>query len=76
MLLGGSAEDHKAVAISLCVVLVSEEPAGCAKRPSSKAAASEEARCTLRYIEPLNDARTPLADFFRILLKTPLDLSV
>ena len=41
---------------------------GCSKRLSSKAAASEEARRTLRYIEPLSDARTPLADFFSILL--------
>ena len=41
---------------------------GCSKRPSSKAAASEEARRTLRYVEPLNDARTPLAGFFSILL--------
>ncbi len=29
---------------------------------------SEEARRTLRYVEPLNEARTLLADFFRILL--------
>jgi hypothetical protein len=29
---------------------------------------SEEARRTLRYVEPLNDARTPLAGFFSILL--------
>ena len=42
--------------------------AGCSKRPSSKAAASEEARRTLRYVEPLSDARTPLVDFFSILL--------
>ena len=41
---------------------------GCSKRPSSKAAASEEARRTLRYVEPLSDARTQLADFFSILL--------
>jgi hypothetical protein len=41
---------------------------GCSKRLSSKATASEEARRTLRYVEPLNDARTPLADFFSILL--------
>jgi hypothetical protein len=34
----------------------------------SKAAASEEARRTLRYVNLLNDARTPLADFFSILL--------
>ena len=42
---------------------------GCSKRPSSKAAASEEARRTLRYVEPLSEARTPLVDFFSILLK-------
>ena len=36
--------------------------------PSSKAAASERARRTLRYVEPLSAARTPLADFFSILL--------
>ncbi len=40
----------------------------CSKRPSSKAAASEEARRTRRYVEPLSDARTPLEDFFSILL--------
>ena len=43
--------------------------AGCSKRQSSKAAASEEARRTLRYVEPLSAARTPLADFFSILLE-------
>jgi hypothetical protein len=36
-----------------------------------KAAASEEARRTLRYVEPLSEARTPLADFFSILLEVP-----
>ena len=41
----------------------------CSKRPSSKAAASEGARRTFRYVEPLSDARTPLEDFFSILLK-------
>src|SRR6476660_10443802 len=41
--------------------------AGCSKRPFSKAAASEEARRTLRYVEPLSDARTLLADFLSIL---------
>ena len=30
---------------------------------------SEEARRTLRYVEPLSDTRTPLADFFSILLE-------
>jgi hypothetical protein len=39
------------------------------KKASSKAAAREEARRTLRYVEPLNDARTMLADFFSILLE-------
>src|SRR5712692_2033869 len=49
-----------------------EQPrAGCSKRLSSKAAASEEARRTLRYVEPLNDARTMLADFFNILRLQP-----
>jgi hypothetical protein len=42
---------------------------GCSKRLFSKAAASEEARRTLRYVEPLSDARTPLADFFSFLLE-------
>src|SRR3989454_2169604 len=46
-----------------------EHHAGCSKRPSSKAAASEEARRTLRYVEPLSAAKTPLADFFSILLE-------
>jgi hypothetical protein len=41
---------------------------GCSKRPFSKAAASEEARRTLRYVEPQREARTPLAVFFSILL--------
>ena len=39
------------------------------KKSVSKAAASEEARRTLRYVEPLSEARTPLADFFSILLE-------
>ncbi len=42
---------------------------GCSNRLSSKAAASEEARRTLRYGETLSDARTPLGDFFSILLE-------
>jgi hypothetical protein len=48
-----------------------EHHAGCSKRSSSKAAASEEARRTLRYVEPLSAARTKLADFFSILLEGP-----
>jgi hypothetical protein len=40
--------------------------AGCSKRPSSEAAASEEARRTLRYVEPLSAARTKLAGFFSV----------
>jgi hypothetical protein len=39
------------------------------KNPSSKAAASEEAKRALRYVEPLSDARTMLADFFSVLLE-------
>ena len=35
---------------------------------SSKAAASEEARRTSQYVEPLSNARTPPEDFFSILL--------
>jgi hypothetical protein len=46
--------------------------AGCSKRPSSKAAASEDARRTFRYVELLSEARTLLADFFSILLKRAL----
>ena len=38
----------------------------------SKAAASEQARRTLRYVEPLSAARTPLVDFFSILLGNPV----
>jgi len=44
-------------------------PAGCSKRPSSKAAASEGPEAyPLGYVEDLNDARTLLGDFFSILL--------
>jgi hypothetical protein len=46
---------------------------GRSKRLSSKAAASKEARRTLRYVEPLSEARTPLADFFSILLGAELN---
>ena len=46
----------------------SAELEGCSKRPSSKAAAREEARHTLRYVEPLSKGRTPLAGFFNSLL--------
>ncbi|ULA64221.1 MAG: hypothetical protein LZF86_110923 [Nitrospira sp.] len=45
---------------------------GCSKRPFSKAAASKEARRTLRYVEPLSDARTMLAVFFSILFALSL----
>jgi len=38
------------------------------KNAAHKAAANEEARRTLRYVEPPSDARTPLANFFSILL--------
>ena len=42
---------------------------GCSERPSSKAAASEEAESySLPYGEPLSEARTPLVDFVNSLL--------
>jgi hypothetical protein len=45
-----------------------EYPAGCSKRLSSKAAASEGPEAyPLGYVEDLNDARTPLAGFFSVL---------
>jgi len=53
-----------------------EYPTGCSNRPSSKAAASEEARRTLRYVEPLSEARTPLAYCFSILLEAVKGRSV
>jgi hypothetical protein len=37
------------------------------KMAGRKAAVKEEARRTLRYVEPLSEARTKLADFFSIL---------
>ncbi len=55
----------------LLLAVCGKTPAGCSKSPSSKAAASEEARGTLRYAEPLSDARTLLEGFFNILLKIP-----
>src|SRR6476620_11178868 len=41
---------------------------GYSKGLPSKAAASEKARRTFRYVDALSDARTPLAGFFSILL--------
>ena len=49
---------------------------GCSKSPFSKAAVSEEVRRTFRYVEPLSDSRTKLADFFSILLIAYLDEQV
>ena len=43
---------------------------------SSKAGASEEARRTLRYVEPLSDARTPLAGLFQHPVKTIIRLAL
>ena len=49
-------------------------PAGCSKSSSSKATASENPEAyPLGYVEDLNDARTPLADFFSILLEEIAD---
>src|SRR6266850_2196110 len=69
-------ENHSSTAEFRCSARVAQQrniSAGCSKRPFSKAAASEEARRTLRYVEPLSEARTPLADFFSILLKHEFD---
>jgi hypothetical protein len=44
-----------------------EYHAGCSKRPSSKAAASEETKRMLQYVELLSDARTTPVGFFSIL---------
>ena len=45
-------------------------PAGCSKRSSSKAAASEKPKRTLcSYVEALSDARTQLAVVFNNLTK-------
>jgi hypothetical protein len=43
-------------------------PAGCSKRPSSKAARGNARGIPLGYVEGLNDARTLLAEFFSSLL--------
>ena len=43
------------------------------RRSAGKAAASEDARRTLRYVEPLSEARTKLADFFSILLGSEMN---
>jgi hypothetical protein len=59
---------HSRTSIPVCLGQEQNTHPGCSKRPSRKAAASEEARRTLRYVEPVSDARTPLADFFSILL--------
>ena len=49
-------------------------PAGCSKSSSSKAAAREDPEAyPLGYVEDLNDARTPLADFFSTLLEQIAD---
>jgi hypothetical protein len=44
-------------------------PVGCSKRLSRRSSASEAASFALRYVDPLSDARTPLVDFFSILLE-------
>jgi hypothetical protein len=46
-------------------------PVGCSKRPSSKAAASEDPEAYPQgYVEDSCELRTPLADFFsRLLLR-------
>jgi hypothetical protein len=43
------------------------------KRAVQQGAASEEARCTLQYVEPLNDVRPPLTGFFSRLLDSLME---
>ena len=50
-------------------ITVARNTPECSKRPSSKAAANEGARRTLRYVERLSEGRRPLEDFFSILLE-------
>ena len=53
-----------------------ESSTGCSKRPSSKAAGeSKPETYPWRYVEDLNDARTPLEGFFSILLEGFHDLT-
>ena len=64
---------NKVSSISLAVVMLGGRNdsigAGCSKKPSSAAAASEKAEAyPLLYVEALSDARTKLEDFFNVLL--------
>ena len=59
---------HTENAVEILRVVRGQNSLRMLKSPSSKAAASEEARRTLRYVEPLSEVRTPLADLFSILL--------
>ncbi|MEQ1845936.1 MAG: hypothetical protein ABL983_10235, partial [Nitrospira sp.] len=54
---------------------ISQESAGCSERPSSEAATSEEAKRTLRYVEPLSDVRTKREDFLNSLLGGAAELA-
>ena len=63
---------HTYCGLGACLAQQESTFAGCSKRPFSEAAASETARRTLRYVEPLSDARTMLADFFSTLLGSQL----
>jgi hypothetical protein len=42
------------------------------KKAVQQGRSEQRGEATLRYVEPLSDARTPLADFFSILLITAL----
>ena len=53
----------------VCVTQQENAPAGCSKRPSSKAAGeSKPEACPRGYVEDFDEPRTLLADFFSILL--------
>jgi hypothetical protein len=55
------------VGLTLCRML---------NKTASKAATREEARRTLRYVEPLSEARTKLAVFFSVLLEVHPELRI
>jgi len=53
------------------VVQQQTTPAGCSKRPFSKAAGESKPEAyPLGYVEDFDEPRTTLADFFSILLET------
>ena len=53
------------------------DPAGCSKRPSSKAAGESKPEAYPRgYVEDFDEPRTPLANFFSILLNRRMECTI